>query len=379
MFFYSFLSRHAILVKMKVRAPGRICLFGEHQDYFGLSVIAMAINRELTIGYKPIKTNTFIIHMPDIREEDAIPLEPNLLYKNQRDYLRAGVNIFQRKGFHFDEGYECTLKSTIPLQAGCSSSSAMCVVWAKTLSEIVNHPEKDDREFLAQTAFEMEVLEFREPGGMMDHYSSSFGNLIFINFEKAPPQYKVFDHIELPGLILGDSLQKKETLDVLSKNKKAVLEASQILEKKIPEFTLQSISIEKIEPFKKNIEQDSFNRLKATLINRDITRHAFDLFSKNKFSQEEIGKLLKEQHEAIRDLLKHSTPKIDALVDAALHAGALGGKVNGSGGGGTFIVYAPGKEEDVISAILSNGGKAFLIQKSQGVACFSSPYNSLPP
>ncbi|MCH1575403.1 MAG: galactokinase family protein, partial [Flavobacteriales bacterium] len=26
-------------------APGRLCLFGEHQDYLGLPVIAMAMNR----------------------------------------------------------------------------------------------------------------------------------------------------------------------------------------------------------------------------------------------------------------------------------------------------------------------------------------------
>src|SRR3989338_2170973 len=122
MFFYSFLSRHAILVKMKVRAPGRICLFGEHQDYFGLSVIAMAINRELTIAYKPITGSEFVIHMPDLGEKEKIPLQPNLLYTKQRDYLRAGVNIFQRRGYHFNQAYEFTLTSTIPLQAGCSSS-----------------------------------------------------------------------------------------------------------------------------------------------------------------------------------------------------------------------------------------------------------------
>ena len=55
-------------------------------------------------------------------------------------------------------------------------------------------------------------------------------------------------------------------------------------------------------------------------------------------------------------------------MDASLHAGALGGKVNGSGGGGTFIVYAPHKEQKAISAIESKGGKAFLIQKAPGVS-----------
>ena len=29
---------------MRIFVPGRICLFGEHQDYLGLSVISMAVN-----------------------------------------------------------------------------------------------------------------------------------------------------------------------------------------------------------------------------------------------------------------------------------------------------------------------------------------------
>jgi galactokinase len=32
-----------------ISTPGRICLFGEHQDYLGLPVIAMAISLRATI------------------------------------------------------------------------------------------------------------------------------------------------------------------------------------------------------------------------------------------------------------------------------------------------------------------------------------------
>ena len=34
---------------MKIVTPGRICLFGEHQDYLGLPVIAMAISLRISI------------------------------------------------------------------------------------------------------------------------------------------------------------------------------------------------------------------------------------------------------------------------------------------------------------------------------------------
>ena len=51
------------------------------------------------------------------------------------------------------------------------------------------------------------------------------------------------------------------------------------------------------------------------------------------------GRLLTAHHAILRDILGTSTPRIDALLDAACAAGAWGGKINGSGGGGTCVAY----------------------------------------
>ena len=48
---------------MEVSSPGRICLFGEHQDYLGLPVIAMAMNLRLQIrGRKRNDKKIIILH-----------------------------------------------------------------------------------------------------------------------------------------------------------------------------------------------------------------------------------------------------------------------------------------------------------------------------
>ena len=49
---------------MKISTPGRICLFGEHQDYLGLPVIAMAISLRINLTGKKRKDNKVIIHQP---------------------------------------------------------------------------------------------------------------------------------------------------------------------------------------------------------------------------------------------------------------------------------------------------------------------------
>ena len=37
-------------LEVMYKAPGRICLFGDHQDYLGLPIIACAINRFVEVS-----------------------------------------------------------------------------------------------------------------------------------------------------------------------------------------------------------------------------------------------------------------------------------------------------------------------------------------
>ena len=80
----------------------------------------------------------------------------------------------------------------------------------------------------------------------------------------------------------------------------------------------------------------------------------------------EMGRLLSDHQTILRDVLKISTPKIDRMIDAAMTAGAYGGKINGSGGGGCMFVYAPEHPETVACAIEQAGGKAYIISIDSG-------------
>jgi galactokinase len=64
--------------------------------------------------------------------------------------------------------------------------------------------------------------------------------------------------------------------------------------------------------------------------------------------------------------LKISTPKIERMLESALKAGAYGGKINGSGGGGCMFVYAPNNPEDVADAIRKEGGRPYIVQIDEG-------------
>jgi galactokinase len=87
---------------------------------------------------------------------------------------------------------------------------------------------------------------------------------------------------------------------------------------------------------------------------------------------EGIGELLTEEHSILRDILHVSTPKIDHLLDIAWDTGAVGGKINGSGGGGCMFVYAPDNPEVVAAAIENAGGEAYIIHTSEGTKVSTS-------
>ena len=97
---------------MEVSTPGRICLFGEHQDYLGLPVIAMAVSlRAKIIGEKRLDQKV-IIHMPDIERTERFDLN-DTEYQKERDYFKSGIRVCKKEGLSFSSGFECEIKSDI--------------------------------------------------------------------------------------------------------------------------------------------------------------------------------------------------------------------------------------------------------------------------
>ena len=121
--------------------PARICLFGEHQDYLGLDVIAMAISLRIQITLNNIttgsSTNAIIIHHLDLEEVEHIAVEYPLVYTKDRDYYKSVLNVLHRKGIVIDKSIEITVTSTIPINAGCSSSSALIVCFITFLKKLL--------------------------------------------------------------------------------------------------------------------------------------------------------------------------------------------------------------------------------------------------
>ena len=350
--------------KLSVSAPGRICLFGEHQDFLGLAVVAAAIDRRIYIEGTPRRDWILHMDMPDIRQTDSMDFSKPIEYRKRRDYLRSSVNILLRKGLDLPHGFDCTMRSTIPINAGVSSSSAMIVAWLTFLLNAADMGDRFSRVELASLAHQAEVVEFGEPGGMMDHFASAMGNLIWV--DTRPPFEAEYLNVKLQGFVLGDSREKKRTLDVLGSSRSDVNEGIKLLEESFPGFELQTTPAGEIMPLVDRLPERIAKRLRANLINRDIRIEAVEMLRSGKVDPVRLGALLTLHHEQLRDGIGVSTEKMDRMCEVSLEARALGAKMNGSGGGGCMFAYAPGRQDEVRAAIERVGGKAYKVIVDSG-------------
>ena len=343
---------------MEVSTPGRICLFGEHQDYLGLPVIALAISLCSRIKGERESGNTIIIHKPDLNETESFSLN-DLSYSKPRDYFKSGIKVCQDEGLTFSQGINCQVTSDIPFQAGCSSSSAIMVSWIHLLSQLADNPVNWSPQKMGELAYHAEVGEFGEPGGMMDQYSTAMGDLIYLQSE---PEISIESlQPELGYFVLGDSGEPKETLSILKRCKDQRLHIIERLEE--TDFELKTGDSHQIQL---SLNKEELTLMEGTLRNRDILNEALDLLNKVPLNHARLGELLTEQHIIMRDVLQVSTPKIEAMLDAALDASALGGKINGSGGGGCMFAYTLDRPEEVAAAIEKAGGRAYSVRAAQG-------------
>ena len=350
-------------------APGRICLFGDHQDYLGLPVMtaALSMRTKLTAWrYGPPGFRFRFAH-PGRRMSvafDGIPLA----YEHNRDYLRACVNVLLREGFTFSQGIEGAIQDELPAAVG--ASSALVMNWLNALSQLADQPARLTPAQLARFAHAAEVLEFGGSSGSLDQYTTATGGLLYASegatgaTQSLPVVLGTFVVVELRETVLemagmpGQPVRPRSLSgDVLERIGRAN-----------PSFSLHTATLPEAAEYKDQLSKDDYVLLKATLACRDLTTDALTLLHTPHLNHARLGQLLTQYHTYLRDAYQLSSPHVDRLLDVALRAGAAGGKVIATSRAGALLVYAPDTSRTVAEALERAGGRATVVRVGAGVA-----------
>jgi galactokinase len=358
-----------MLKRIKVSAPGRVCLFGEHQDYLNLVVIPAAINMRCHIEGEIDLSNKITLDDKVFNEIIEIPFGPDNKKKPyelvSNDYFKAVLNVLIRKNLlsrnNENLGFTGKLWNNVPQKSGLSSSAAVLVAFVKLFDEIYDLNLSDIE--IGYYAYMAEHDELGIPCGQMDQLASSVGNIFHMKCVEPPIVTKISSSIS--GLVVGDTLIPKSTNSVHSVRVKELNDAMHFLNTKM-DFSIEKTRFEEIEKylFENNVW---LKRMRAAIKDRDLTINAYQELKKESPNLELLGKLLNKHQDYLRDDFEVSCNKIDYMLEAGMKAGALGGKLTGAGMGGSIIMLAPGKEEEVAEALTRAGGKGYVVSVDEGV------------
>lgn len=368
------------MVTVRVSTPSRICLFGEHQDYLGLEVIAAAINLHFRANAVLRDDNRVVIRIRDssiselgqqnpegLYEETVIDLDRPIVYETKRDYFRSVINQLRRSGYPV-RGADVRLDSDIPIGKGMCSSTTMVLALASALAKLYDPARECDPVYMAELAWHAEVGEFGEPGGRMDHYTSALGGLVHLDFRDGKTSVRRIAGRPEGCFLLFDSLQDKDTLAVLGNSKFPTQEGLS----QLAQFGVSSIrdfyADPGLERHLERLEPQIRVRVAANIANYRIQREALEMLESGNIESKRLGELLNAHQANLRDGLGISTPVIDRILAVALEHGGLGGKFNGSGGGGCLYVYAPEERaEEILAAVRDEGYPGVMLSISNGL------------
>lgn len=293
--------------------------------------------------------------MPQLNQTfryDLDDLPPRQVSLDKADFALAAIHEAIQDGWKIQYGAQCISTTEIVMQAGCSSSTAFTTAWVLVLAKLAGKHEallKDPIQ-LAKLAHKAEVLHFGAPGGTMDHVTIALG-CSCLRIGPGMWQYERLASLssEKDGVwILADSGDVKDTFGHLRrcKNDRLVLR-----EKLGGNWDASDVTL----------SRDEAELLKATLTNRNTEDEAAKLWRTASERQEEsigeqLGKLMLQHHEALRDGLKLSTTKLEAMRDAAIRSGGWGFKLVGSGGGGYAVAWTPHHLADSVHEGLRRAG-----------------------
>ena len=147
---------------MRVVAPGRVNLIGEHTDYTGGLVFPMAIDRWTTIDYN-ITGSGIVLDSADADGTVSIALGKSFdaaMTPSWGRYVGAVASLLDSP-----RGISGHVSTTIPVGAGLSSSAALEIAVALALGSSLSSSE------LAQLTRRAEHLATGVPTGIMDQLS----------------------------------------------------------------------------------------------------------------------------------------------------------------------------------------------------------------
>lgn len=325
---------------VKIVAPGRINLIGEHIDYLDGEVMPVAIDRYIEMAAAPAPAGECEIFPAGLGVRSPVRFSTDDLSKrtsadeNWLNYIVGVLQGYQSAGVVLP-GFRAVIESSLPIGAGLSSSAALETAIA-ILVETFSGVEQDivDRALICQRA-EHEYAGV--PCGIMDQLAVGAGREgQVIRLDCRDLTYKYYPVPEGVSILAADTGVKHALGDgEYRKRREDCEEALRILGKE----SFRGLEFGEIEKGREILGDRLFRRsLHAVGEMKRVEDFAKALSNGD---EAKLGALMKEGHESLRDNYEVSCRELDVLVEAAYsfgpERGLVGSRMTGGGFGGSTV------------------------------------------
>lgn len=321
-------------------APGRVNLIGEHVDYHGGHVLPVATAERTAVAVGPAAHGFAAVSEHGERSEGPWPIRERR--GGWSDYVAGVAGLLAAEGrtpaAARAAGLGVAVASDVPLGAGVGSSAALEVAAAAALAALwEQYPEP---RALARLAHRAETEFVGVPCGIMDQLAvaaAPAGAALLIDCRtlemravRVAVDLVLVDSGErrsLRGAAYADRRREGEEALALLRAEWPALE--RLVD--VPPARLGALAVRLPEPLGRRVRHVVNENQRAVLaagVLEDGDAAAF-------------GALVNASHHSLRDLYECSTPRLDAIVEAARTATrVLGARLVGAGWGGSVLVVA---------------------------------------
>ena len=337
-----------------VRAPGRVNLIGEHIDYNDLSVLPMAIQRQVTLLVRPRTDRVVRVASTapglDLREFALADTILPFATGDWGNYVKAAVQALGRASGSL-AGFDALIHSTVPVAAGLSSSSALVIGVALAL--LASNRRSWDPLRLAEAMALAERYTGTQGGGMDQAISLGAveGTASRVDFAPlritpvpVPPSWR---------FIVAHSLSRAEKSGgAQATYNRRTVECREALERVeraagvtggresggyrglLSRFDARAL----VGVAESALDGDLLRRFRHVVTEADRVRRAEAALRAADLPA--FGALLRGSHASLKNDYEVSSPALDDLVALAEDAGAAGARLTGAGMGGCIVAAA---------------------------------------
>ncbi|HEX8102261.1 MAG TPA: galactokinase [Solirubrobacteraceae bacterium] len=338
---------------MRVRAPGRVNLIGEHTDYNDGLCLPFAIEAGITVTAERLEQPRVEAEAADLGERDAFSLDDIGRADGWRAFVRGVAGELQAAG-HALSGARLRIEADLPQGSGLSSSAALEAGVALALLALAGELEPD-RIALAKLCSRVENEWVGAQTGLLDQLAvllaepGAATRLDMRTLQATPVPLELGDW----RLVVLDSGAEHSNASGGYNQRRAECTAAA---EALGVASLRDATVEGAarlpDPLDRRVRHvlTENARVEATI----AALRAGDL--------EAVGEHLDASHVSLRDDYDASVAEVEATVTRLHAAGAAGARMVGGGFGGSVLaLFPPGAEPPPEAVVVRPGPPARIV------------------